>query len=136
MPDYSQLLIYNQAGPSVEATSYVGLPVVGATTTFRTTVSREGNPINNATVTVKVTNSSGNVVYPLPIGSATSGVGTVTVPRDLRYNGSYMITPTSLNIFTIAGGLYEIEWNISVPSNVTYPVSVLPVRQQVIAQSP
>lgn len=70
------------------------------------------------------------------LGVLTIGFGTVTVARDIRYPGLYMITPSATTIFTIADGLYRIYWNISVPADSIYPASVLPLTQLTIVKEP
>lgn len=69
-------------------------------------------------------------------GVVNIGSGTVTVARDTRYPGLYMVTPSVTTIFTTADGLYRIYWNISVPSDSIYPASVLPLTQLAIAKEP
>jgi len=72
----------------------------------------------------------------ISLGIVTIGSGTVTVARDARYSGLYMIVPSTTSIFTVKDGSYRIYWNISVPSDDIYPESVLPLTQIAIAKEP
>ena len=130
MPDASELLVYAQVGPTIEATSWVGSPVAGATTKFQIKVTRDHDPIDNAVVTLQVKDYNGTIVYP------PSGIGTSTVSRDIRFAGTYMIVPDRTNIFRLSGTQYEVIWNISVPATTLYPASVLPFVQRFVAQDP
>ena len=64
MADYTDLNVYHDVGPVLETTSRVSLPVVGATNRFTTSVSRDGDPVNTAVVTLQVSDSDGIIVYP------------------------------------------------------------------------
>ena len=64
MADYTDLNVYHDVGPVLETTSRVSLPVVGATNRFTTSVSRDGDAVNNAVVTLQVFDSDDVLVYP------------------------------------------------------------------------
>jgi hypothetical protein len=64
MADYTDLNVYHDVGPVLETTSRVSHPVVGATNRFTTSVSRDGDPINTASVQMQILNSSNVIVYP------------------------------------------------------------------------
>jgi hypothetical protein len=64
MADYTDLNVYHDVGPVLETTSRVSLPVVGATNRFTTSISRDGDPVNNAVVTLQVFDSNDVLVYP------------------------------------------------------------------------
>lgn len=108
MPDFNQLLTHPQLGPALSATTWVALPVVGATHTFALKVSRLGSPVSNASVTVKVQDANGIQVYP--------ATGLASLAIDPRIPGTYTLTPATTNIFTQAGGLYKAIWSVTVPA--------------------
>lgn len=128
MPDYNAFLTHPQIGPTLSATTWVAQPVVGATTTFLIKVTRRGNPISNATVTVKIQNSAGVQVYPVN--------STMAVPQDPNIPGTYSLTPASTVIFTDAGTVYKAIWLVTVPAAGTMPALTLPVTQSLVAQAP
>lgn len=128
MPEGIHVVAHPQVGPALSATTWVGTPVVGATSTFLIKVSRLHEPVLNAVVTVRVRNAIGSQVYP------PSGV--MTVPASTTIPGTYMLTPVSTNIFSAAGSFYTINWMITVPSSETDPELILPMNQKVIAQAP
>lgn len=128
MPDYNHLLTHPQLGPTLSATTWIAMPIVGATSTFMMKVAQRGNAIINAAVTVRVFNAAGAQVYP-PTGSQ-------LVPADSMIPGTYTLTPSSVAIFSTAGELYTVKWYVTVPSSVTEPQRVLPVEQKLVAQAP
>jgi hypothetical protein len=128
MPDYNHLLTHPQIGPALSATTWVGLPVVGATHSFAIRVSRKSDPVNNATVTIRIYDSTGAQVYPAS--------GAMTIPADPTIPGTYSYTPASTGIFTQAGSLYTASWSVTVPAAGSDPQLVLPVIQKLIAQEP
>lgn len=128
MPDYNMFLTHAQIGPTLSATTWVAQPVVGATTTFTIRVTRRGNPISNATVTVKVQNSVGVQVYPVS--------STMPVPLDPDVPGTYSLTPASTVIFANADTVYKATWLVTVPATGTLPALTLPVTQILVAQAP
>lgn len=128
MPDYNQLLVYPQIGPALSATTWVGMPVVGATHSFVMRVTRKGDPVSGATVTVRVFDASNVQVYP--------ATGYQTIPADANLPGTYSLTPASTGIFTVAFATYTVKWNIVVPASGSDPQLVLPLTQKVIAQDP
>lgn len=128
MPDYNGFLTHPQIGPTLSATTWVAQPVVGATTTFIIKVTRKGNPISNAAVTVKIQNSAGVQVYPV--------TSTMVVPQDANIPGTYSLTPASTVIFTDAGAIYKAIWLVIVPASGTMPALTLPVTQSLVAQAP
>lgn len=130
MPDASELLVYAQVGPAIEANSWVSSPIAGATIKFQIKITRDHDPIDDAVVTLQVKDYNGTIVYPI------SGTGTAIVSRDIRFAGTYMIVPDNTDIFKLSGTPYEIIWNISTPSTPLYPSSVLPFVQRVVAQNP
>jgi len=130
MSDASDLLVYAQVGPTIEATSWVGSPIAGATTKFQIKITRDHDPIDDAVVTLQVKDYNGTIVYP------PSGIGTSVVYRDLRFSGTYMIVPDRTDIFKLSGTQYEVIWNISAPATAFYPASVLPFVQRFVAQDP
>ena len=84
MADYTDLNVYHDVGPVLETTSRVSLPVVGATNRFTTSVSRDGNPINNAVVTLQVFDSNNVLVYP---ANNTLKFSSITVDEGGRLTG-------------------------------------------------
>ena len=128
MPDYNQLLVYPQIGPALSATTWVGIPVVGATHSFVLRVTRKGDAVSGATGTVRVEDASGTQVYPL--------TGTITIPADPDLPGTYSLTPASTGIFSQAGALYTAYWSVLVPAAGSDPPLVLPLTQKLIAQAP
>lgn len=128
MPDYNQLLVYPQIGPALSATTWVGLPVVGATHSFVIRVTRKGDPVSGAVVTLRVYDASNVQVYPVS--------GALTIPADAQFPGTYSITPASTTIFSTAGSLYTIKWTVTVAASGTDPQLVLPLEQKVIVQDP
>lgn len=79
MVNYSSPFVSTNIGPALEATSYVSSPVVGATTKFSVKITRDGNPINTALVTMQVENMSGSVIYPTGPGSVANAAGGTVV---------------------------------------------------------
>lgn len=128
MPDYNQLLIYPQIGPALSATTWVSLPVVGATHSFAIKVSRKGEPVAGAIVTLRITDAKNTQVYPVS--------GALTVPADTEMPGTYSITPASTTIFSSADSLYTVRWSITVPATTHDPQLVLPLTQRVVAKAP
>ena len=116
--------IHPQIGPALSAKTWVSSPVVGASTTFSISVSRDQLPINNALVTLIVKDAYDSVSLPLTI-----------VPADSQIPGSYTITPSSRSIFVAVGASYRLEWVITVPASGFVPELVLPVTQEVQAMS-
>lgn len=127
MPDFN---LYANVGPVFRAESEIETPVVGATPRFLITVTRDGIPVNDATVTLKILSETGVTVYPL------SGTGTQTVPRLAKYPGTYAIVPASAAIFTTSDAYYSVVWNISTEANTEYPACVLPMTQKVLPVEP
>lgn len=127
MPNGNQIVAHPQVGPALSATVWTTQPVVGATPSFIMRVSRLGEPVSNATVTLRIEDATGTQIYP-PSGA-------LTIPPS-SMPGTYMYTSSLTNIFTTAGARYTLRWNISVASTLTTPALVLPVVQQVIAQQP
>lgn len=127
MPEALKITAHPQVGPSLSATTWVGMPVVGATTTFMINVSRLNEPVENANVTLRIFDSFGGQIYP-PSGA-------VTIPPHTM-PGTYLYTSALTNIFLNAGDLYILKWFITVPQTLTEPQLVLPLTQKVIAQEP
>lgn len=128
MPDYNQLLVYPQIGPALSATTWVGIPVVGATHSFAVRVTRKGDPVSGAIVTVRVFDAGGSQVYP--------ATGYQTIPADPNIPGTYSYTPASTGIFTIPESTYTAKWNITVPAQLSDPQLVLPITQKIVAKNP
>lgn len=78
MVNYSSPFVLANIGPALEATSYVSSPVVGATTKFSIKITRDGNPVNTALVTLQVENMGGSVIYPTGPGSVTNAAGALS----------------------------------------------------------
>ena len=128
MPDSNQLLIYPQIGPTLQATTWVALPIVGATHTFILKVTRKGEPVVGATVTLRIFDSTNTQVYPVS--------GALTIPADATMPGTYSYTPASTGIFSVAGSLYTAKWTVTAPASGTDPAITLPITQKLIAQDP
>lgn len=128
MPDYNQLLVYPQIGPALSATTWVGMPVIGATHSFVMKVTRKGDPVAGATVTVRVLNAAGSQVYP--------ATGSQIIPADPDIPGTYSLTPANTGIFTVADATYTALWNITAPAVGSDPQLVLPIKQTLIAKDP
>jgi len=126
MPDTLSLLVHPQIGPALSATTWVALPIVGATPMFTISVSRRGSPVSGATVTLRVKNDLGVQVYP--------PTGALTIPADAVYPGSYTVTASSTSIFSKVGALYTAYWVVTVPASGNEPQMILPVTQKVVAQ--
>lgn len=127
MPDNIKVTAHPQVGPTLSATTWVGLPVVGATSTFVMKVSRMNEPVSGASVTLRVMTVGGAQIYP-PSGA-------ITIPES-SMPGSYMYTSALTNIFTDAGSTYVLKWLVTVSATQTDPQLILPVTQRVIAQEP
>jgi hypothetical protein len=84
MADYTDLNVYHDVGPVLETTSRVSLPVVGATNRFTTSVSRDGDAVNNAVVTLQVFDSDTILVYP---ANNTLRFASITVDEAGRFTG-------------------------------------------------
>lgn len=79
MVNYSSPFVSVNIGPALEATAYVSSPVAGATTKFSIKVSRDGNPVNTAVVTMQVETMSASVIYPTGPGSVANAAGGTVV---------------------------------------------------------
>lgn len=128
MPEGLKVTAHPQVGPALSATTWVGLPIVGATTSFAMKVSRMNEPVSGATVTLRIFDSTGSQIYP-PSGA-------VSIPASASMPGTYVYTSNLTNIFTVAGASYTLNWLVTVPSTLTEPQLILPVTQKVIAQEP
>lgn len=126
----SGFLLYDKIGPVLRAESVLNVPVIGGTNQFLIKITRDNAPVSNASVTVKVTNALGAIVYPI------SGSGTQAVPLDNRYPGTYTIVPASTSIFTSSEEYYTVHWMISVAADAYYPQCVLPLTQKLLPVEP
>lgn len=125
MVNYSSPFVLANIGPALEATSYVSSPVVGATTKFSIKITRDGNPVNTALVTLQVENMGGSVIYPTGPGSVTNAAGGTVVTGTAT---TFLSTFKVGDIITIGAQNAVISTVTSNTSMVTAPLSSLHVN--------